>query len=67
MNSSYIEEHTTEWDLLDQKGNCELYSYFDKVNWETNYAIKVNGQVRVTFDRDKGNPYDIFDIVTQVV
>lgn len=65
MNQREIDEFTKDWKQLDENGNVELYSFFDKVDWAEKYAIKVNGEVKTTFDKDEGNPYTIFKIVSE--
>lgn len=65
MDKKYEEEFTKDWELLAGDGTVEIWKFFDTVEWKEMYAIKINGVIKTSFDRSKGNPYDIHHIVSK--
>jgi hypothetical protein len=68
LEDTYLKDFTKDWELLESKGNLELYSYFDKLYWDTRYAIRRDSTIVYTFEENiHGNKYDFFNAVSIVV
>ena len=53
IDEQYITDFTKDWKLESDSGHIELWQFFDKVDWQSNYAIKVGGVVKSVLESEQ--------------
>lgn len=66
MDKEYMNNCTSQWRRLDGNSVVELWEYFDSVHWDNRYAVKLNGEVRATFEAPLGVWYDVYEVLKQL-
>lgn len=60
----YLNSVTKSWQLEHSEGSIELYSYHDGVDWDTHYAIVVNGTIKVSLkDMSYEKAHSTYEVV----
>lgn len=67
MDTEYIEKCTSSWNVEQENGRVKLCSFFDRVDWETKYAIKVDGTVKSVIKKENMNHSDVFKVVCECI